>query len=430
MAKRDVYQTFEATPAERSVVHRIHLEAGISYDWIVGSVTSGDNANPYLQIIDSITGIVSFRDSSASKGSWFQSTGGAFDLRIDVSSYEVGRGEGYRLTLDRMDVVRGDIHTDAKILDGESILGRLDNKSDSDMYALQVEEGHTYQIDLDTNLIDSIQDTYLSLLDGAGSYMMSTDEDGAHQLTYKADADETLFVAVEVPSGYAYNALGDFRLSVTSDAENITGTRKGDELHGSEIDNYIQGYDGRDTIHAGGGDDRVVGGRGKDVLHGGEGEDTLVHVGRHGVVVNMEKGISRTKGIADRDRFDGFENVEGTRGKDTLIGSVEDNSLLGGRGNDTIKGQGGSDVIDGGRGNDKLIGGLGSDEFVFGRKFGKDTIKDFNVYEDFIEFSYHKESELDVSRNKGDVLIDFGGRDAVRILDASIDEVENALFFG
>ncbi|WP_110522077.1 calcium-binding protein [Limimaricola cinnabarinus] len=430
MARHDTKQTFEAIPAESSVVHRIHLEAGISYNWIRGDVTTGRNADPRVQVLDSITGIASYNRSAVLSGSWQQSTGGAFDVRIDTTSTQVKYGYGYRLTLDRSDFVRGDTHTKAKIFDGGRVEGRLDNKSDADMYALKVEEGRTYSFVLDTDLDDPIGQTQWGIRDSSGSWIRMNDKYDPSEFSYEADADQKIFLSVEVPSGYPVDPIGDFRLSVTSDAENITGTRKGDELYGSEIDNYIQGYNGRDTIHAGGGDDRVVGGRGKDVLHGGEGEDTLVHVGRHGVVVNMDKGVSRTKGLGDRDRFDGFENVEGTRGKDKLIGSAEDNMLSGGRGRDVIKGQGGNDVIDGGRGKDKLTGGLGGDEFVFDARFGKDVIKDFNVDVDHITFRHHAEGKIELTDRRGDTVIDFGGRDSVKILDVSSDDLEDALFFG
>ncbi len=37
----------------------------------------------------------------------------------------------------------------------------------------------------------------------------------------------------------------------------------------------------------------------------------------------------------------------------------------------------GNDRLDGGTGNDVLAGGLGSDTFVFGERFGRDTIIDW-----------------------------------------------------
>ena len=64
--------------------------------------------------------------------------------------------------------------------------------------------------------------------------------------------------------------------------------------------------------------------------------------------------------------------IEGSAGSDRLIGRKGDDLLLGGTGND---------VVNGGRGNDELWGDEGVDKFVFGSRFGNDTIFDFEVGE-------------------------------------------------
>ena len=86
---------------------------------------------------------------------------------------------------------------------------------------------------------------------------------------------------------------------------------------------------------------------------GGQGNLKLRKASRNTLMVTLERPwpvVERTTEV----RRQGAELLlihltgkvpKGTRGKDKLIGSVEDNMLSGGRGRDVIKGQGGSDVI-------------------------------------------------------------------------------------
>jgi Ca2+-binding RTX toxin-like protein len=55
------------------------------------------------------------------------------------------------------------------------------------------------------------------------------------------------------------------------------------------------------------------------------------------------------------------KNINGTSGKDLLIGTAEDEHIYGFEGADTLKGAGGNDVLDGGAGADTMIGGTGND---------------------------------------------------------------------
>ena len=54
------------------------------------------------------------------------------------------------------------------------------------------------------------------------------------------------------------------------------------------------------------------------------------------------------------DTLVGVENVTAGSGNDTLVDSIDNNTLIGNAGNDTIDiGHGGNDVADGGVGNDR-----------------------------------------------------------------------------
>jgi Ca2+-binding RTX toxin-like protein len=69
----------------------------------------------------------------------------------------------------------------------------------------------------------------------------------------------------------------------------------------------------------------------------------------------------------------------------TLNGSNGKNVLDGSAGGDVLIGGNGADVLIGGNG-DTLTGGNGPDTFLFRPKFGTDTITDFDVHNDTIQF--------------------------------------------
>ncbi|MEM9219152.1 MAG: Ig-like domain-containing protein [Cyanobacteria bacterium P01_F01_bin.150] len=56
-----------------------------------------------------------------------------------------------------------------------------------------------------------------------------------------------------------------------------------------------------------------------------------------------------------------LEVIEGTEGRDRLLGSPENDRISGKGGNDYLNGRDGDDDIDGGTGSDRIIGGLGAD---------------------------------------------------------------------
>ncbi|MEQ1543412.1 MAG: calcium-binding protein, partial [Novosphingobium sp.] len=80
--------------------------------------------------------------------------------------------------------------------------------------------------------------------------------------------------------------------------------------------------------------------------------------------------------------------LTGTGSIDVLFGGNGNDSLSGGFGNDTLHGGQGNDVLNGGANNDSLTGGGGNDLFVYNdRAFGVDTIADFTLGQDRVDFS-------------------------------------------
>ena len=169
-------------------------------------------------------------------------------------------------------------------------------------------------------------------------------------------------VTVDLTTGRATggHADGDYLDSI----ENLTGSRFADTLTGSVLRDVILGGKGNDTIVGKNGNDVLNGMVGHDVLSGGDGNDRLILGG----------GNDIGKGGTGRDR------LVGGAGRDDLDGGDNSDTLLGGAGNDVLKG---------GTGLDRLNGGAGADIFVFATLDGSDTIEDFEVNVDRIDFSGH-----------------------------------------
>ena len=133
----------------------------------------------------------------------------------------------------------------------------------------------------------------------------------------------------------------DFFTSLQNFGDTIIGSDNNDDL--------FTGYNlGNDNIDGRGGDDFIRGSAGNDVINGGLDFDTLSFfesfydkTAFKGVTANLTTGT-----VADcwggSDTISGFEELDGSRFKDTLIGSDADNEWFSGlRGADTIDGGGG-----------------------------------------------------------------------------------------
>jgi len=183
---------------------------------------------------------------------------------------------------------------------------------------------------------------------------------------------------------------GNDTLSFETTADGVTvdlgaGTALGAETGADSIR-------GIENVFGGDGDDRLSGDGENNVLVGGEGNDTVSFASDSaGVTADLLAGtvFGNESGI---DAIDGFENVTGGEGNDTLSGDNGPNRLVGGGGkdvlrgrlaNDTLVGGDGEDTLDGGDGLDHLFGGGGNDVFDFNAvwesppNLGRDVIGDF-----------------------------------------------------
>jgi Ca2+-binding RTX toxin-like protein len=181
-----------------------------------------------------------------------------------------------------------------------------------------------------------------------------------------------------------------------------------DTLDGGEGNDYLAGSEGNNVIYGGEGNDRLYGNAGNDKLYGGAGNDLLDGGTHHYDNSNNNDTLDGGEGT-DTATYDNrsfyfqkisvnadlesgkvfFDNGTGGISIDQLT-NIE--NLIGGGGNDILKGNSSNNVLDGGIGNDTLEGGLGSDIFKFSQlrfenRTFTDTIKDFSVVDDTIEFN-------------------------------------------
>ena len=215
-----------------------------------------------------------------------------------------------------------------------------------------------------------------------------------------------------------------FTATTVIPGQTVTGSTGADTLIGST---------GADSLNGGAGNDTLVGGLGADQINGGDGTDTFSTAGMvgaaiegtgtgtsTGVVVNLSDaaitnvtvvnngaqnlsssmtsvaagtasylfgGVAPTNS-AVTDTLISIENVTlAGNGANYVVGSSAANVIVGGTGVDYINGGAGNDTITGGVGADVLTGGLGADTFVMVTADRGDTIADFAVASDFIDFN-------------------------------------------
>ncbi len=136
-----------------------------------------------------------------------------------------------------------------------------------------------------------------------------------------------------------------------------------------------------DTVFGLGGNDTIDGGLGADQMHGGLGNDTyrVDNVNDQAIEVAGE-GKDTVSASLDWALGANLENLVLKAG--AILGSG--NELA-----NQITGTGGNNVLAGLGGKDTLIGGAGSDTFVFGAALASsvDTIKDFSVVDDLLQFN-------------------------------------------
>ena len=181
-----------------------------------------------------------------------------------------------------------------------------------------------------------------------------------------------------------YSSLGNDLICGGPGTDRMQGGRGNDEVDGGAGDeDQVSGNLGDDKVVGGPGSrDEVAGDLGIDIVNGGPGVEDLVHgdygydrmsggagkgdiasfatarAGGKGSGVWVSLKTHRAFGDG-HDKLFGFESLEGSAFRDTLIGSKAPNAISGGLGDDQLIGGGGIDFLNGDQGSDGCEGAKG-----------------------------------------------------------------------
>ena len=178
-----------------------------------------------------------------------------------------------------------------------------------------------------------------------------------------------------------YGSLGNDLICGGPGSDLIHGGRGNDTVDGGAgSDDQVNGDLGDDKVLGGAGaGDEVAGDLGIDIVNGGPGNEDLIHgdygwdrmsggagkgdIASFGTDVAAANGsgvwasLARHRSYGDgHDKLFGFESLEGSAFRDTLIGNGQANVVDGGPGDDKLIGGGGRDTLDGGQGSDGCKG--------------------------------------------------------------------------
>ncbi|MBI0097314.1 MULTISPECIES: calcium-binding protein [unclassified Snodgrassella] len=186
---------------------------------------------------------------------------------------------------------------------------------------------------------------------------------------------------------------------------------------GSEKDNTIFGWDGKDILKGGDGNDILYGGNGNDILYGENGDDTLYGGDGNDILYGGN----------------GNDILYGENGDDTLYGGDGNDILYGGTGRSILNGGDGDDILNGGRFTDILIGGAGNDilsggdrnkdRYEFEAGHGHDIVNDLGGgygkygFNDLV-FKGAQSAEVVFIRSENNLIIQaYGSEDSVTLPD-------------
>ncbi|MBE1293300.1 MAG: hypothetical protein GJ677_12490 [Rhodobacteraceae bacterium] len=233
-------------------------------------------------------------------------------------------------------------------------------------------------------------------------------------------------------ANWLHGSNGEDRLFGNGGADTLYGGAGHDSMQGDDGIDRIYGGSGNDTMRGGAGDDYLRDEAGIDLFDGGEGQDTAAYWGHSiGVTVNLETGEN-----SSGDTYVSIEHLYGSdRAADNLTGDSQANYLRGASGNDTLIGGAGNDTLRGDSGADVLTGGSGADRFVFTNSFGQDTVTDFDLSADVLDFSQVSDftNFSDVMANHavqvgGDVVISVSSSHQITLEDVSLHSLSEQNF--
>ena len=208
----------------------------------------------------------------------------------------------------------------------------------------------------------------------AGVGQSSDKFDGGAGVDGLSYAQSTAAVTVNLAVTTAQNTGGS-GVDIIINIENLYGSSYNDVIRdNAATSNNIMGMTGYDLIYAGAG-------ALSDTYDGGVAYDTLsFYYATSAVTISLALDMTQNTVGCGWDKIINIENLHGSLYSDMLSGSSIANNF---------NGLAGDDQINGFLGNDVLTGGLGKDTFVFNTALNaisnKDTITDFNVFDDTIQ---------------------------------------------
>lgn len=283
---------------------KVYLTAGTSYTFTL-TRTTGGLSDPYLQLYNANTDLITYDDDSAGDGNsvvtYTAVTTGLHYLA--AWDYSTGTGD-YRLTATsaRDDYPWSTATIGLINVNGTATSGTINTMGDADLFKVQLTAGLTYVFTLTRtdNTGTGLTDPYL-LLYGSDLTELDFDDDsgggGNAQITYTASSSGVFYLgATDYSTG-----IGAYTLRATST------TNTGPTLQGTaDTDTLVDGA-GNTQIYGWGGNDFIQGAGGNDLIDGGAGTDWAMYEGFRSEYGLTGTGTNRT--ISDRLNVDGTDTL-------------------------------------------------------------------------------------------------------------------------
>ncbi len=229
--------------------YRLDLAEGRSYGGS-GYFTTSSSANTRLALVDARGTIITDSTGCLTSLDFSIAKTGIYYLVTSTNGGSAPSGGTYYLRAHSGDGAGGGIGTASSISPGRAIEAFINTEADSDWYRLDAQAGQTYHLQVDEGMAtrDSVA-AGLFLMDAAGNLILHVPRqlDGsAAKLSYTALTDGPLYVVVDtvdalLPPGATRlpPVAGAHRVSVLTDAVELTGTDLDDVLEGWDNGNVM-----------------------------------------------------------------------------------------------------------------------------------------------------------------------------------------------